>query len=72
VPGPDPDVKAFFDSLTVSTQGNRAIVNASVPPGFLKKVLAGSEAEIGPTAGTPPSGPAGRPVVSVQFARTSN
>lgn len=54
VPGPDPDVKAFFDSLSVSTQGNRAIVNASLPPGFLKKVLAEPSAEIDHPTNPPP------------------
>lgn len=42
---PDPDVKAFFESLSVSTHGDRAILTAAIPPGFVKKVL---EAEAGP------------------------
>lgn len=42
---PDPDVKAFFESLSVSAHGDRAILTAAIPPGFVKKVLeAGSTA----------------------------
>jgi hypothetical protein len=37
--GTDPDVKAFFDSLNVERRGDRAILTASIPPGFLKKVV---------------------------------
>ena len=47
VQSPDPDVKAFFESLTVSTHGERAILTAAIPPGFVKKVLAE------PAAGSP-------------------
>src|SRR5260370_33549922 len=38
--GTDADVKAFFDSLKVEQSGDRAILTATVPPGFIKKVLA--------------------------------
>jgi len=38
--GTDTDVKAFFDSLKVEQSGDRAILTATVPPGFIKKVLA--------------------------------
>ena len=37
--GTDTDVKAFFDSLKVERSGERAILTATVPPGFLKKAL---------------------------------
>jgi hypothetical protein len=37
--GTDADVKAFFDSLKVEQSGERAILTATVPPGFIKKVL---------------------------------
>ena len=37
--GTDADVKAFFDSLKVERSGERAILTATVPPGFIKKVL---------------------------------
>jgi len=38
--GTDPDVKAFFDSLQVRHADERAILTATIPPGFLRKVLA--------------------------------
>jgi hypothetical protein len=38
--GTDPDVKTFFDSLKVEQSGDRAILTATVPPGFIKKALA--------------------------------
>src|SRR5271170_1765512 len=38
--GTDADVKAFFTSLKVEQSGERAILTATVPPGFIKKVLA--------------------------------
>lgn len=37
--GPDPDVKKFFDSLRVTQEENRALVNANLSPEFLKKIL---------------------------------
>jgi len=37
--GPDPDVKKFFDSLRVTQEENRAMVDASVSTEFLKKIL---------------------------------
>jgi hypothetical protein len=37
--GTDVDVKAFFDSLKVEQAGDRAILTATVPPGFIQKVL---------------------------------
>ena len=38
--GTDPDVRAFFDSLKVEQSGDRAILTATVPPGFIRKALA--------------------------------
>jgi len=35
----DPDVRAFFDSLRVERQGDRAVLTAAIPPGFLRKVM---------------------------------
>jgi len=40
--GTDSDVKALFDSLQVRQEGDRATLNASIPPGFLRKMLAES------------------------------
>jgi hypothetical protein len=37
--GTDQDVKTFFDSLKVEQSGDRAILTAIVPPGFVRKVL---------------------------------
>jgi|SRR5215469_200320 len=58
--GPDPDVKAFFDSLSVSTKGDRTILTASIPPGFLRKALAESPDLAPPTSSqkTPQPAPA--------------
>jgi hypothetical protein len=60
--GTDTDVKAFFQSLHVERAGDRAVMTATVPPGFIKKALS-EEAPAGPTpqAAAPPqpSQPAG-------------
>jgi hypothetical protein len=37
--GNDPDVKAFFDSLKIEQEGERTIVTATMPLGFLHKVF---------------------------------
>jgi hypothetical protein len=37
--GPDVDVKTFFESLKIERADDRAILTATVPPGFIKKVL---------------------------------
>jgi len=42
----DPDVKAFFDSLSVERQGDRAVLTASISPGFLRKVVAEPQPEL--------------------------
>jgi hypothetical protein len=44
--GTDTDVKAFFDSLQVKQEGDRAVLSASVPYGFLHKMLAESGGEL--------------------------
>ena len=36
----DPDVKAFLDSLKVEQHGDRCVLDATIPPGFLHKALA--------------------------------
>jgi hypothetical protein len=55
--GTDPDVKAFFDSITAKQSDDRAVVNASVPFGFLHKMLAESGPEV-PEASQPSAEPA--------------
>src|ERR1700693_3653893 len=37
--GTDVDAKTFFDSLKVEQSGDRAILTAAVPPGFIRKAL---------------------------------
>jgi hypothetical protein len=60
VQGADPDVKAFFESLKVQQAGDRAILTATVPPGFIRKAFSEGSPETAPPAGTaaPPKGPA--------------
>ncbi len=50
--GTDTDVKAFFASLKVEQTGDRAILTATVPDGFIRKVLAET-----PPATTAPATP---------------
>jgi hypothetical protein len=59
--GTDPDVKAFFDSLNVERHDDRAVLTASMPPGFLKKMIAEPQPELAPGTNSmgPPEG--GRP-----------
>jgi hypothetical protein len=42
----DPDVKALLDSLHVQQEDDRAVLSATVPPGFLKKLLAEGPVEM--------------------------
>ena len=51
--GTDVDVKAFFDSLQVEQSGDRAVLTATVPAGFIKKVLTEPPPETVPTAAPP-------------------
>jgi hypothetical protein len=44
--GSDPDVKALFDSLQVHQEDQRAILSATLPIGFLRKMLSGSSDEL--------------------------
>jgi hypothetical protein len=45
--GGDPDVKAFVDSVKVEQQKDRAVLTATVPDGFLKKMFAATDQEAG-------------------------
>jgi hypothetical protein len=58
--GTDPDVKAFFDSVEVKPEGNRAILSAAVPPGFLHKMLAASPDVSSPEIHLPGQSPHGK------------
>jgi hypothetical protein len=51
--GPDADVKAFFDSVQVKQDGDRAILNATVSPGFLRKALAEASPDAAPAGSAP-------------------
>ncbi|MFZ3265943.1 MAG: hypothetical protein WA172_18200 [Terriglobales bacterium] len=51
--GTDPDVKAFFDTLKVERSHDRAILTATVPPGFIKKALSESPADPAPATAQP-------------------
>ena len=57
--GGDPDVKAFFDSLRVSQQHDRAVLTAIMPGGFIHKIFVEAPQQIGaPPTGEKPSEPA--------------
>jgi len=56
--GSDADVKAVFDSLKVEQHNNRAVISASIPLGFLKKIFSeppqlGTQPEAKPAAPAP-------------------
>jgi len=53
--GPDPDVKQFFDSLKVEQQGDRAVLSAVIPAGFLRKAIAESPHGFESPEAPPPS-----------------
>lgn len=53
--GSDADVKAFFESLKVRDEADRAVVTAVMPFGFLRKMLSGSAPELGEPAAAPPA-----------------
>jgi hypothetical protein len=46
--GPDPDVKAFFDSIAVSQEGSHAILRATFTQGFLQKALSEAPVTVAP------------------------
>jgi hypothetical protein len=45
--GGDPDVKAFVDSVKVEQQKDKAVLTATLPPAFLKKMFAGADQDAG-------------------------
>jgi hypothetical protein len=59
--GTDPDVKSFFDSLQVKQDGDRAILTAALPFGFLHKTLSGSPPELSGPSSAPAQAPAKKP-----------
>jgi hypothetical protein len=51
--GTDPDVKLFFDSVKIERSRDRAILTATVPPGFIQKALAEAPSDQAPAAARP-------------------
>jgi RNA:NAD 2'-phosphotransferase (TPT1/KptA family) len=51
--GTDPDVKLFFDSLKIERSRDRAILTATVPPGFIQKALAEAPSDQAPAVAQP-------------------
>jgi hypothetical protein len=47
-PGPDPDIKAFFDSLKIEQQKAHALLTATVPLGLIRKALVEAPASVSP------------------------
>jgi hypothetical protein len=54
-PGPDPDIKAFFDGLKIQPEKNRAVLTATVPTGLIRKALAEAPTTVTPEP-QPPQG----------------
>ena len=52
--GPDPDVKAAFDSLEIHQDKDEAVLTAKVPYAFFKKVLSEPPVELGRDTQKPP------------------
>jgi hypothetical protein len=52
--GPDPDVKKAFDSLSVTQEKEEAVLTASVPFAFFKKIVSESPVEFSPQTQKPP------------------
>lgn len=53
--GPDPDVKAFFDSIQVEQEGTRAILRATFTQSFLQKALSEAPVTVAPEPTPPPA-----------------
>jgi len=51
--GTDTDVKAFFESLKVAQDGDRAVLTAIVPAGFMRKALAEAPEAAAPAPSSP-------------------
>jgi len=52
--GPDPDVKAVFESFEAHQDKNEAVLTAKVPYAFFRKVLSEPAVEFGPETQKPP------------------
>jgi hypothetical protein len=51
--GTDADIKAFFDSLKIQAQKNRAVLTGAVPLGLIRKVLVEAPSSVLPQAQAP-------------------
>ena len=58
--GTDADVKAFFDSLKIKQDNDRAVLTASVPFGFLRKMLSESSPDLNEPVTASPAQPAAK------------
>lgn len=59
--GPDPDVKQFFSSLKIEQHSDRAVLTATIPPGFIRKAVTDAQNEVAPSASQPPDHKAATP-----------
>jgi len=57
-PGTDADIKAFFDSLKIQSQKNRAVLTAAVPVALIRKLLVETPASVVPQAQPESNSPA--------------
>lgn len=64
----DPDLKAFFDSISISQFPDRAELNATIPPGFVKKLV--SEPPVEAISAAPPAAPEKKPETRRPRGRT--
>jgi hypothetical protein len=60
-PGPDPDIKAFFDSLKIQPEKARALLTATVPLGLIRKALAEAPTSVSPEPPPQQSAPQSTP-----------
>jgi len=47
-PAPDPDIRAFLDSLKIEQQKDRTVLTATAPVGLIRKALAEAPAGVSP------------------------
>ena len=60
--GTDADVKALFDSVKVKQEGERAVLTAAMPFGFLRKMSSGARPEPNQPTAAPVQPPASAPM----------
>ncbi len=69
--GPDVDVKAFFESLKVTQEKDKAVLTATMPLGFVRKVFRdpSAESEAGALTGSAPQEADRKPLSKAAAAR---